>query len=629
MTPSMRNPIILSLLLSIALTNIGTPKANADDTSFDRGSKDFGNGEEMAPPTSRFPHRRDYRAEEKEKAEQKAEQAEAARKQAADNEAKARALAAQSLKQKDDSAINANNRGVAAGQAHRWLEAITAHEEACQLAPANKQFRINLSAARCAYGQEKMQQGDLTAAANMFRKALVAAQDNGLAGKMLVECLKKQGRDPSNSDVRLEIGDQLSAVGDNEGAAVEYQAAMQLQPNARTYTKMGDISLRYGQLSTALNWYRQAIAKDGNFGPAHRQVGMVALSQRDYTNAASSLRKALMCDSTDSLAGETLVSIWRRQVATNPLLAENHLGLAGALQLTGQFTDAETEYRKLEALDPKNPNLSAGLASLQRAIAHAEADKYKAAAETLFNQGLQREALAEIARAASMEPRNAKYQFLFAQCLEANGDYQNAYQTYLKCVLIDPEHNSEAAARIREMQHGMGGRANLGQASQPAQPAQRALPVAMPQFSQPAATPQMTQQASTQSPAAAMSAAQAQTPTRTAQVSQQEAAVRALQEALAHVSDLESQRKYDDAVDLLKQIVARNLQNADMHHRLAVDMLASGTINDAVSEFRLACALRPDKNDYAADLARALAIHKRAQAAGDSASVAATTEVAK
>jgi len=65
---------------------------------------------------------------------------------------------------------------------------------------------------------------------------------------------------------------------------------------------------------------------------------------------------------------------------------------------------------------------------------------------------LRREALAEINQAVMLEPRNAEYQFLLGECLEANGDYQNAHQAYLTCVLIDPENNKEAAARMKAMQ---------------------------------------------------------------------------------------------------------------------------------------------------------------------------------
>jgi len=53
------------------------------------------------------------------------------------------------------------------------------------------------------------------------------------------------------------------------------------------------------------------------------------------------------------------------------------------------------------------------------------------------------------------------------------------------------------------------------------------------------------------------------------------------------------------------------MQNAEVHHRLAVNLLAAGQITEAVSEFRIASALSPSKKSYSDDLARALAIHKK------------------
>lgn len=615
---------ITSLTIALITWASGSLPAIADEGNVqiiphERQDKDFDDSNEMTPPTSRFRHRRDYRQEE---ADRKAAEDEA-KKQAAENANQARQMALLSAKQRQQAAIDANNKGVSLGQEHRFAEAIAEHEQAIQLDPTNKQFRINLSAARCGYGQEKLKQGDLSAAANLFRKSLAAASDNGLAGRLLKETIKKQGQDPNNADTRLDIGDKLASIGDLEGAAVEYEAAMQLDPAPRTYTKMGEIALRYGQLSTAVNWLRQALAKDANYGPAHRQLGMVALGQRDYSTAANELRRALILDPTDGLAGETLVSIWRRQVATNPLLAENHLGLAGALQLTGDFAGAEDEYRKLEALDPHNASLQAGRASLQHAMQHAEAEKYMEAANTLFGQGLTREALAQISRAASMEPRNAKYQYLFARVLETNGDLQAAHDAYLRCVLLDPEHNTEAASRLKDMEmrySAGGGRA----AAMP--PAMHNMPAQMPSQMQAQMPSQMQMPAQAsyqpatnppQSPAAAMTACEAgRMPAAPAQPSQQEIAARALHDALSRVEELEGQKKYEDASDLMRQIVSHNLQNAEMHHRLAVDLLAAGNVDDAISEFRLACALRPDKSEYSADLAQAIAIHKRTLAAG-------------
>ena len=291
------------------------------------------------------------------------------------------------IKQYQQISIDANNKAVAFGKQGKWLEAISQHELACKYDPGNKAFRINLSAARTSWGQKLLAQKDFAAAANYFRKALTAMPDNGLAAKHLSEAVQRMGLDPSMSDNRLGIGDQLAAAGDVEGANVEYQQAMLIDPSARTYTKMGDMSMRYGQAANAMNWYRQAIVKDTEYGPAHRQLGMIMIMQKDNTGAAAELRKAVILDSKDVAAGQSLIEIWRRQVALNPLLAENHLGLATAMQLTGDYTTADNEYRQVEQLDPRNASLANGRASLQRAIKHTAAEKHHAAAETFFNQG--------------------------------------------------------------------------------------------------------------------------------------------------------------------------------------------------------------------------------------------------
>ena len=64
------------------------------------------------------------------------------------------------------------------------------------------------------------------------------------------------------------------------------------------------------------------------------------------------------------------------------------------MQLTGDFVGADTELRKAEAIEPNNAGLAPAKAVLGHAIQHANAEKYKSAFLTLFNQGLAREALA-------------------------------------------------------------------------------------------------------------------------------------------------------------------------------------------------------------------------------------------
>ena len=487
----------------------------------------------------------------------------------------------------------------------------------------------------------------------------------------------KQGHDPSVVEERVSIGDQLLAANDLESALIEYQTAMQLESSARTFCKMGDVALRCAQFPTAVNWYRQALLKDANFAPAHRQMGFVQMQLGDQTGSAASLRKAVILDPRDAISGQMLVDIWRRQVAANPLLAENHLGMAGALQLTGDFNGAEDEYNKLATLEPANPGLSAGRASLSRARQHGMCEKHKLAAETLFNQGLRREALAEIGQAVMMEPKNARYQFLLGECLEANGDLRGAHQAYMTCVLIDPEKNQEAAFRLREMQRGATLNApgqsmgqfqpgsplvmqtlnpGSGQNGQPGAPVQNVAPV-MP-------SNQVVQQ---QAPAANLNQAplpknvfeggrgiasvvartqmgfsthdeSALAPVNQVAVQPVQAAVAPIQqqaavqpkapgtadslaevgaEVSAKVNALESARDYDGAVTVLRDVLNSNLQNPDVHHRLAVNLLATGNVTEAIAEFRIASALRPGNKEFAGDLARAVEIHKRSQGAFD------------
>lgn len=606
--------LLMIAILGNSINDALATKLNARPLPSERELKDFEDSHAIAPAVSRFARRMDYRDEEK----LRKEQAEAARKAAAEH-----AMQSEQGKQKRaQSALEANNKGVALGKQGRFIEAIQAHLAAVETDPQNKQFRINLSAIRCAYGQERLNAKDYDAAAGLFRQALSAASDNGMAAKLLNETMKKQGRDPSSVEERVIAGDQLVAISDFEGAMVEYQIALQIESSARTYTKMGDVAVHYGQFPTAVNWYRQALVKDPSFAPAHRQFGLLQLAQKDYTGAAASLRKAVIQDPKDQVAGQSLVEIWRRQVAANPLLAENHLGLAGALQLTGDFNGAESEYNKLQALDQNNPGLAAGRMSLGRARQHSLAEKHKLAAETLFNQNLRREALAEISQAVMMEPKSSTYQFLLGECLEANGDLRGAHQAYLTCVLLDPEKNKEAAYRMNQMQKNGKIQAPANQAvaqmpaSQTNQMAQQSFQknmfeggngvqsvVGQPNMN--FSTHDETQPAMNRAPMQTAAPAQGMT------ASSSENKDPFINSIFAKASEMEAQNNYQGAIATLRQVLTNNLQVPELHHRLAVDLLADGQITESISEFRIASALRPSNKDYAGDLARALAIHKR------------------
>ncbi len=562
---------------------------------------------------SKFKRRMDYRDE----AMLKAQQAEEQKARELEAQKKAEQQKASISNEAKQQANRFNNEGVLLGNKGQWQAAVEAHENAVKYEPSNKQFRINLSCARTAMGEQMLKSKNYQAAAGLFRKALCAAPDNGAAGKMLTQAIKGMGVDPSDAESRVKLGDQLLAAGDYQSAYIEYQQAMQIEPSAMVLVKFGDMELAYRRIDQAKHWYNQAIVKDPEYGPAYRQLGLIARAEGDHTQAAASLRKALILDSKDVAAGQALVEIWRKQVAKDPLSAENHLGLAGALQMTGDFQGAEGEYRKLETLEPSHPAIKAGRKSLNNAYHHNNADKHKKAAETLFGQGLRKEALAEISQAVMLEPRNAKYQFFLGECLEACGDYKGAHQAYLTCVLIDPEKNQEAASRMADMQ----------KQKQLAQPksitSQMTQPVAQHvvhnnqmnhmnqmhqmQFNNVPSNIAKNMYEGVQAPVQVQAQAPVQAPVQKIAIAQPSA----LEREMAMVAGAEKQRDYTEAVKILRQLLSNNLNNADVHHRLAVNLMAQGQIGEAVTEFRIASALAPERKDLASDLARALSIHKR------------------
>lgn len=598
--------------------------------------------QEPMPPSLWHNRRADYRDVQKSQKEEEEKRL----KEEKEKQEKAKQAQVQAVKDVQQQAINANNQAVALGKAGRFADAIVQHEKACKLEPSSQEFKINLSAAYCMYGDQRLKAGDASGAAHLYRKSLVVLSNNALAGNKLSQAIKKLGMDPTLADNRIGLGDQLAAGGDLAGATLEYTLAMQLEPGAKTYTKMGDISVRYGQVQNALSWYRQATVKNPNYGPAHRGAGFAYMMLKDYTQAASSLRKAVIADPDDRASGQALVEIWRKQVATQPTLAENHLGLGTALQLSGDLDGAEAEYMKVEQLDRSNPQIGPARNSLVKARKHKEADKHREAAETFFSQGLKREALSELAQAAMMEPNNARYQFQLGEYLEAAGDYQNALAAYRKSVLIDPR-NEEGARRMRELV----GQLNKDQQQQqqpqkqqnarlPEQaPAQR-IQLARPQEEQPSPVAVNANYKGVESsPYAGSFRTHDESPTR--EVEKRDIIERTPPEVkstpsfnetapaqaasgggnagsnsgvhpvLKQAAELEQRGDFNGAVEALKAALPDNLSNPEFHHRIGMDLVNLGQTSEAISELRIASALDPANRIFADDLARVLKIHQK------------------
>jgi tetratricopeptide (TPR) repeat protein len=83
---------------------------------------------------------------------------------------------------------------------------------------------------------------------------------------------------------------------------------------------------------------------------------------------------------------------------------------------------------------------------------------------------------------------------------------------------------------------------------------------------------------------------------------------------MAKVSTAESQQDYPTAITALREAINSDMKNADLHHRLAMDLQSSNELSEALAEFRIASALAPARKEFADDFTRATAAHKKSMA---------------
>ena len=591
--------LFISLLMAISLitTSVEATKLNAPPLP---SEKDFANAQEVNVPNSRFNRRPDYReaeAQAKEDLAKKSNEAKAEAEKARQTALKAYQDKLTNYKKQLEMAATFNRQAITFGKSGNYSDAIALHEKACKYDPSNKQFKINLSAARTVYGKTLISQNNLNLAISELRKALYVAPDNALAESLLNQALTKANFDPNNPDTRIKLGDKLLGVGDNDEAYVEYQAGVKLG-SSKAYVKIGDLYYRLSQAQVAQSWYLQAIAKDSKNSEAYRNIGMLYLAVKDTTNAASYLRKAVIYNSNDTIASSTLIDIWRKQVAKDDNSADNHIGLATALQLSMDFNGAKTEYSKAYQLDPNNVNLQAGIASLNKAMQHCQAQKYELAAKSLYGQGLYKEALTQMSQAVSFEPQNSHYQLLLGQCFEANGDYASAHRAYLASVLADPNNSSDAASRLKQMESN----------------------------SQHKAMNKVTNSTNNQS-----SENQVTDIKQSPIVNSDNSNLNASGNYATMPKNLyegNNEGNYPNGknpiangeqnelnnISNLKQALEQNMQNPDLHYKLALSLKEAGQLSEALSELRIASALNPNNTKYSQDLAITLKQYHQEQA---------------
>lgn len=292
-------------------------------------------------------------------------------------------------------------------------------------------------------------------ALNATRQALSASPNDTPANQMLSRLYKELGADPDNVVNRLRVADALYSQGRYAEAKVEYLASLPVKITAPAYVGLGRVAEKLKGTGAGRSDFEAALQIDANSSSAHCQMGICYLNENNVVSANSELSRALILDQTNREAGESLVKLWKNQVA-RLADANSHLGLARAYQLMGDLKSAQDEYKIVVELDPQNPSLPAARQSFKLALTRQKAANDIAQARALQAQGQLTEAYKKAFEATGLSPRNSEYKLYQGELLQRMGQPASAKQVYMSILEYDPK-NITAAQRIKQIEIAMTG----------------------------------------------------------------------------------------------------------------------------------------------------------------------------
>ncbi|MCC5643657.1 tetratricopeptide repeat protein [Nostoc sp. CHAB 5824] len=194
--------------------------------------------------------------------------------------------------------------------------------------------------------------------------------------------------------------DRLHEAKKFEKAAVQYKAALSLDPNSvLAHNKLGNALSDQGKLEEAIAAYQRALQIDPNYAGAHNNLGNALSDQGKLEEAIAAYQRAL-------------------QIDPNNAIAHNNLG--NALSDQGKLEEAIAAYQRALQIDPNNAKAHNNLGLALKA------------------QGKLEEAIAAYQRALQIDPNNAIAHYNLGLALKAQGKLEEAIAVYQRALQIDP-----------------------------------------------------------------------------------------------------------------------------------------------------------------------------------------------
>jgi tetratricopeptide (TPR) repeat protein len=178
--------------------------------------------------------------------------------------------------------------------------------------------------------------------------------------------------DPSQADVHYTLGVTLWQQGDFAAAAEELRAAIHAKPDyAEAFYTLGTVLKQKGELADSAAALREAIRLQPDFAGAHTTLATVLRQLGDAEGAAAESKAGaeIAKEKTGEQAAlfatnsgrrllnagdlDGAISQFRAAINSSPNYAAAHFELGMALRQQGKSDEAQEEFRKAAALDPR------------------------------------------------------------------------------------------------------------------------------------------------------------------------------------------------------------------------------------------------------------------------------------
>jgi protein O-GlcNAc transferase len=240
--------------------------------------------------------------------------------------------------------------------------AIASYREALKNNPQNSEAKLGLSDALAAKGIE------------------VAGDTNNAAGTPYLE--EAVTLDPNNDVAYAKLGEVYDARNDSGRARVNYEKALQINPELTAlYVPVGISYLNGGEIAKAETSLQNAERRGVSDPELHNLKGMVLYRQNKNAEALAAFEKALSLDARNATAKyyraaifdrlnqpDQSLAAYRETVAADPGHSAAWFDLGAMYYNRGNYAEAITAYKEAIRIDPDFYQAHANLASTYRQL---------------------------------------------------------------------------------------------------------------------------------------------------------------------------------------------------------------------------------------------------------------------